>query len=510
MHGLLHRCLSAHRGRIAARSPLLLALVALLAGPALLLAGQDYERWYTVELAGQPAGYMQAVRATEGDLITTSSRVVMSIGRGDVNVSITMEGQFIETVAGKPVSMLKVEQLGMLPTRTEYTFDEGQIRIRSVQGQQVSESTRPLPEGAWLTPAAAESFVRQRLAAGAERIEVRTIEPMSGHEPSLITRTGITPVTTELLGRRVQTFRSNVVSSATPGIASTEYLDASGIPVKLTTSIGPLAVSMSLSDRETALASGKGALAPELMQRTFIRPDQRIRSPRTTTRAVFVLSIPDGQMPDIPSTAVQTVEALAADRTRITINLNDPVPAPKRCRENPAYLESSGMLNTDDPEIIALAERSIRDAGDDRASRAEAMRRAVYQFIRSKDLDVGFATASEVVRSRRGDCTEHAVLLAAMLRTQGIPARVVSGLIYADRFAGERHILGYHMWTQALLPMGNKFQWVDLDATLPGGAFDATHIALATSALRDGETAGSMSAMLPLIGQLQVTVEEYQ
>ena len=38
-----------------------------------------------------------------------------------------------------------------------------------------------------------------------------------------------------------------------------------------------------------------------------------------------------------------------------------------------------------------------------------------------KDLSVGFATAADVARTAQGDCTEHAVLLAALLRASDIP-----------------------------------------------------------------------------------------
>ena len=43
------------------------------------------------------------------------------------------------------------------------------------------------------------------------------------------------------------------------------------------------------------------------------------------------------------------------------------------------------------------------------------------------------------------------VLLAAMLRAAEIPSRVAVGVIYVERFAGERDVFGYHMWTQALI-----------------------------------------------------------
>src|SRR5690606_5201760 len=95
---------------------------------------------------------------------------------------------------------------------------------------------------------------------------------------------------------------------------------------------------------------------------------------------------------------------------------------------------------------------------------AEKLRRFVHSYISNKSLDVGLASASEVCRTREGDCTEHATLLAAALRFAGIPSRVVSGLIYAEEFAGRSRIFGYHMWTQALLPDdAGAMRWVDLD-----------------------------------------------
>jgi hypothetical protein len=133
----------------------------------------------------------------------------------------------------------------------------------------------------------------------------------------------------------------------------------------------------------------------------------------------------------------------------------------------------------------------------------------VYSYIDEKSLDVGFATASEVARTQQGDCTEHAVLLAAILRARGIPSRVVSGLIYVDEFVGERGIFGFHMWTQALLPDEQGVErWVDLDATLPSNDFDAAHIGVAVSTLGGADRVNTMAAVAPLLGTLTIEVDE--
>jgi hypothetical protein len=482
-------------------APLALALVLMLA--TLARAG-DHDRWYTLEMAGKRAGSMHSSQVTRDGRVTSRVEITMGIGRAATAMKISMEGEFVETADGKPVSMKSVQALGAQPITTEYTFGEKDLSITTRQGAQVTNSTRPLPDGTWLTPAAAAEYVRQRLAAGAQEIVVRTIDPMSGPVPSVQTRKGIRKVSVEALGKAVDAYECVVTSSSQQGAESTEVTDEEGVPVKTTASIGGISMTIVAATREEALAS-KGGAAPELMASTFVKPDKPIAHPRETTRAVYILSIPKGEMPSLPATGAQRVESTGERAVRVTVDASGSGAAEDSGEAK--YLASTTMLKCDDPEIKALVARATADAGPGKAERAEAMRRFVNEFIRAKDLDVGFGAASEVARTGQGDCTEHAVLLAAMLRADGIPARVASGLIYVDEFAGKKAIFGYHMWTQAALERDGKTTWVDLDGTLPT-PFDATHIALAVSALPEGETATALSSIVPLMGRLRIAVEE--
>jgi transglutaminase-like putative cysteine protease len=178
------------------------------------------------------------------------------------------------------------------------------------------------------------------------------------------------------------------------------------------------------------------------------------------------------------------------------------VPEGRLAEVKAEYLKASAMLDTRDEEIIKLA-GAIDLTGLDAPAAAERVRRFVHKYIKAKDMSVGFATASEVCRTRTGDCTEHAVLLAALLRAKGVPARVVSGLIYIDEFAGKKNVFGYHMWSQALV----DGQWVNLDATLGEGTpYDAAHITLSVSSLNEGEVQNFLVATAPLIGKLNIEV----
>jgi transglutaminase/protease-like cytokinesis protein 3 len=120
--------------------------------------------------------------------------------------------------------------------------------------------------------------------------------------------------------------------------------------------------------------------------------------------------------------------------------------------------------------------------------------------MRDKNFSTGLATASEVAREMQGDCTEHAVLLAAMLRAKEIPSRVVVGLVYSDRhsaFAG-------HMWTEAFL----DGQWVPLDATMGRGGIGAAHVKVTDSSL-DEDAPTPVAAFIPmmhLLGQMSIEV----
>jgi len=85
----------------------------------------------------------------------------------------------------------------------------------------------------------------------------------------------------------------------------------------------------------------------------------------------------------------------------------------------------------------------------------------VCEYISDKNLSVGYASAAEVAQSREGDCTEHAVLVAALCRAVGIPARVTVGLVYVDSFGGQENIFGPHAWAEVNI----NSKWYGLDAT---------------------------------------------
>jgi transglutaminase-like putative cysteine protease len=132
---------------------------------------------------------------------------------------------------------------------------------------------------------------------------------------------------------------------------------------------------------------------------------------------------------------------------------------------------STAWLQSESPVLRDMASKVVGDADND-LQKMRRLRSFVSSFIQQKGLNVGYASALETVETRAGDCTEHAVLLAALARAEGIPARVVTGIVYSDRFAGASRVFVPHAWMQAWI----NGRWRSFDAAL--GRFDSTHIAL--------------------------------
>ncbi len=480
--------------------------------------GVTYDMTYTLALSGKPAGKMRAWQRVEGDKIISESEMSLGISRGQIDIKIGMKGRFVETLDHKPVSLRSEQTMGTIPMVTEATFKDGAIELVTEQGGQKGKSTQPFTDRDWLTPAQVDARTAEEVKAFLagkpvpEKLTIRMMDATNGPVVLETTRGKFEKTTIEIGGKKIPAVKCVSTTSLTPGIEQIEYLGEDGYPLRTEAQMGGIPMTMTLVDPAAKDEPVKNAeLGPELMVSTFVTPDRPIPSPRKTKKGTYLLSVPDGAMPEIPSIGAQSAKRVDERTVRVSVDNMTPGVVGEAEARNPEWTASSAMLAWKDPAIAELTAKALRDVGEDREAKCEALRRFVHSYINAKGLSVGFASASETAKTRQGDCTEHGVLLAAMMRAAGIPARVVSGVIYADQFAGAEHIFGYHMWAQALIEGEGGPRWVDFDATLPDQTrFDATHIALGASGLKDGETYNSMVQLTPLLGRLQIKVESVQ
>ena len=142
--------------------------------------------------------------------------------------------------------------------------------------------------------------------------------------------------------------------------------------------------------------------------------------------------------------------------------------------ERTGALQPSEWLQSAEPRLLRRA-TALTARQTDPASKMKRLTTFVRGHMGTKVDMLGYGSALEAFETKRGDCTEFAVLLAALGRAVGIPTRIAIGRVYARQFAGARHVFVPHAWVQAWTGAG----WESFDAAI--GSFDSTHLAFVAS-----------------------------
>ena len=155
------------------------------------------------------------------------------------------------------------------------------------------------------------------------------------------------------------------------------------------------------------------------------------------------------------------------------------------------YLEPEIFIQSDDKEIIGLAEKIVGKTSDPFTA-AHMILEWVFNNLEKTPV-VSVPDAKEILVVKKGDCNEHATLMTALLRAAGIPAKTVVGLVYKD---GKFY---YHAWNEAYIN-----QWISMDATLNQMPADATHIKLISGGIEQ------QIQLVGVIGNLEIDILDYR
>jgi len=226
----------------------------------------------------------------------------------------------------------------------------------------------------------------------------------------------------------------------------------------------------------------------DLMARLVVSSPFRIPGSAHDGPIRYVISRSDGVAARLPDTGEQSV-AFEGERAIVTICDACGTTESATEADRQRYLQPNAWVQSDYAGVIGFARRYSGAGSADQIMRQ--LVDGVREYMTGAVDYLGYASAREALRTRAGDCTEFAVLLAAAARARGIPARVVTGLVYTDRFSGKKDVFSPHTWVQAWT--GKR--WVSYDAGL--GEFDATHIALAVGNGDPRDTAPRSDSLNP-------------
>jgi len=470
--------------------------------------GVFIDEWMVVEMMGGKVGYSHAEIARTGNEINTSLLMSMSLARVGAPVTITQLQSTRETLDGVPLEFTTQMDASMQQLRKQGVIREGKVKITSKQFGAVTVNEYDFPKGALMT----WGTLRKQEEMG---YKPGTKYSLDIYEASLSATAGLRmdieiqdKETIEIGGRSVEAIRTvqNMSVPNTPMEMSTiAWVDEQGDVLRTSLNMMGMAMTITRATKEQALADFS---PPEFFTPTTIK----VRSPidrRAARQVDYLLRLRDRnvQMPLLPPTGMQKPTVVPDDAVRLTVSRQDH----ERLRKTPSrthgkqyreYLTPNPIINSDDPAVQKMAQEA-RGQAKLPYETADNLRKHVTDVIKDKNLNVGFASASEVCRNREGDCSEHAVLLAALGRACDLPSRVVTGMVYVPVFGGDTDIFGFHMWTQFLI--GDT--WVDFDAAQGESDCNPTHIAFSVASLHDGGLGQVVFGLVNVIGNLELTVE---
>ncbi len=241
----------------------------------------------------------------------------------------------------------------------------------------------------------------------------------------------------------------------------------------------------------------------DLLPGTFVKVERPLPRAHETKRVRYRVHLKGGDPAGVfvtgPMQAVKSIDPQTAEITVYALRPGQPEGDAHAPADPPSEddLQPNSFIQSDDSLIVADAKKAAGQETDPWKT-VVALERYVHDELKQKNFSQAFATASEVARSLEGDCTEHAVFLAALCRARGIPARVAIGLVYIQ---GDQ-AFGYHMWTEAYIDK----RWIPLDGTLAQGGIGAGHLKIQHTNLK---SASAYSAFLPVVqvlGRLSIEV----
>ena len=459
---------------------------------------QVEESWGIMSVVGERAvrvGYVHGTRTCRPDEVETQVKSRMVLKRMGTGIEVTTDTRHVETPDGRPLRFTSRMVMSSSPTVNEGVIKDGRLKLSTTTGGATRES-----EIAWdpewiLSEGMRLATLKKGFAKGtAYTLKSFNAELGKPDEISILVE-GREKKTFQ--GREQELVRVLTKTSLQPGIAITSWMDDKASSVAMETNMMGIKIVMEPATREEALRN-TGAEMPEVFFGTMPRSNVALPRPREITALTVQMTRPDEVFAEWKAPAgTQSVVNRSARSVTLRVESSQPTtgtPGPDLA----IFLKPSPAVQCDDAEIAAEA-RKI--AGDEKDPALVAGRLAawVHNHIDKKSMDIGAASAREVYTNRTGDCTEHAVLLAAMFRAAGIPAKVCCGYLYY------RGAWGGHAWTSAWLG-----RWVDFDATLGGSVADAARIKFSeTDAEDSGSTLEGMRGAGFMHGAMKIEILDY-
>ena len=478
---------------------LTLALTWAALGPQQPLTGEELgsltgTNWYSVQILGKRSGYA----CIEAEMVDGPGAPQLRVTE-DVKILLTVAGRSLE--AGKsqvtlydqrlrPVSIEMVKNELGREQRIIATLEGNALTI-SKSGPEGDEGTRTLQVDddfcsdvviAWMA-------ARGELHEG-EELDFQSYDPeidvLDRYHVAVEGREAVGDIEAQIVRTRSQQL----------GVEAVSWIDGSGTLLRQHVP-GLMDLKLEMVPEQEALAElSPFEVASDIQVEGALPPRNQIDTLRLriTRRAG-----PADEL--IPATPRQQVTAegndalVAVSQERPPLNV---VTLPVTDPELSEFLAPTYHAQSDDPRIVQKAREVVGDQTDAWAV-AQKLLSWVYHNMRKVDSEPRPITAIECLQEMTGDCTEHAVLMAALGRAVGLPTRMCTGLVYVGG------AFGYHAWTEVYIG-----RWVEMDPSWGQMTVDAGHLLLHSSSLDEVSYARASLATGRTLGSISIKLVSYR
>ena len=423
-------------------------------------AGEVTTEYMAIYCGWAKVGYTKITRTVQGEMICTETIVEMVTSDGRE----AWKYEWTETSGGKPLSFAKQKRDGS--GRIAVIFQKGQMEVRHGRDGTYTQ-TKQFPEGLLLSEGENLLMKSKGLKEGV-RYSYDSIDESTGELETVSIDVG--PVKdVSILGKAE---RLHEVICRRGRFRSVNYLDDDCNYRKTLCSWGG-SLDLEYVACDAALALSPNATLDTRGASILALPAD-ISAYQDATAMEIVL-VPDGRACiDIPSTDAQSVTRRPDGSFVVTIRkVKGPrgggFPYQGKDAQLLEALRPTYAYECDNPQIVAMARGQVGSRTDAEQACLK-LQSFVRTFIVNKDRSSD-ETALAIVQHRTGTCSQHAILMVALCRAVGIPAKLVAGLV-----AHSKNELSGHDWVQCYI----NGRWVDYDPTW--GGFDVSHVALWTGA----------------------------
>lgn len=373
---------------------------------------------------------------------------------------------------------------GLVELQADGKREENELKVQISSASDKSEISLPLNDEPLVPSMIFKWLANKNLKVG-NRYNVSLFDPTLALTGGVAhsSKATLTVEGKEELKIPLGSFKTYRIKMVFMGSESTSWITHDGEVIKEFSPPGLVSL------RETRDRARGGSLSSlDIVQKTAISSNVLLDNPRTLKLLrAKIDGIDSTQGLDLNGGSGQSFTNGIIEVRQPDISGFTPYSLPYSGNEYSIYIKANSLIQSNDPRIVEKSEEILK--GERNSLRAvQEINRWVYNNL-EKVPTVSIPNALDVLKTRKGDCNEHATLFAALARAAGIPTKIAFGIVYLD---GKFY---YHAWNEVFVG-----HWVAVDPTFGQFPADASHIRFLEGDLGRG------SEIIRLVGKIRIEI----